>query len=146
MKMTVKLTKILSVLLMFVLITAIALSLSSCKKTDTESPAGGNVSAQTVGEGQTSFNFQITFADSSQKAYIVNTDKTNVGDALVEAGLIEGDDSQYGLFVTKVDGVEALYEKDGSYWAFYVNGEYATASVSDTQVTAGATYEFKVEK
>ena len=45
-----------------------------------------------------------------------------------------------------VNGVTADYDKDGTYWAFYINGEYAMSGVDTTAVEEGATYAFKVEK
>ena len=55
----------------------------------------------------------------------------------------EGD---YGLYVKTVNGVTADYDVDQTYWAFYINGEYASTGVDATSVTAGDTYSFKVEK
>ena len=45
-----------------------------------------------------------------------------------------------------VNGITADYDTDGSYWAFYVNGEYASSGVDSTPVVDGDTYSFKVEK
>ena len=74
------------------------------------------------------------------------TDKTIVGDALVENGLIEGDEGDFGLYVKKVNGITADYDVDGTYWAFYENGAYAATGVDKTTVVSGTTYEFRVEK
>ena len=69
-----------------------------------------------------------------------------MGDALSQLGLIEGEEGQYGLYVKSVNGIEADYDKDGVYWAFYIDGEYALTSVDATEVTDGAVYAFRVEK
>ena len=69
-----------------------------------------------------------------------------MGDALLELKLIDGEESQYGLYVKTVNGVTADFDKDKEYWAFYVNGEYAMSGVDTTEIEAGATYSFKVEK
>ena len=45
----------------------------------------------------------------------------------------------------KKPDVNIDYDKDGKYWAFYVNGAYATKGVDSTDIEAGATYSFKVE-
>ena len=76
----------------------------------------------------------------------ITTEKETVGEALLDEGLIEGEDSQYGLYVKKVNGVLADYNVDGTYWAFYVNGAYGATGVDSTPVEDGATYAFKVEK
>ena len=67
-------------------------------------------------------------------------------DALLEEGLIEGEDGAYGLYVKKVNGILADYEVNQTYWAFYINGEYAMSGVDATDIVEGATYSFKVEK
>ena len=76
----------------------------------------------------------------------VHTDKTTVGEALLDVDLIAGDESEYGLYVKTVNGITADYDVDQTYWAFYVNGEYASTGVDATAIEAGATYSFKVEK
>ena len=43
-------------------------------------------------------------------------------------------------------GILAEYETTGTYWAFYINGEYGLTGVDKTDITDGATYTFKVEK
>ena len=85
-------------------------------------------------------------ADGNETPFEITTEKATVGEALLDEGLIEGTDSAYGLYVTKVNGIEANYDVDGTYWAFYINGEYAMTGVDSTNVEDGATYSFKVEK
>ena len=99
-----------------------------------------------LGEGQTVFTFNVTDADGNETNFEIHTDKETVGDALLELDLIAGEDSEYGLYVKTVNGITADYDKDQTYWAFYVNGEYAQTGVDSTNVTAGDTYSFKVEK
>jgi len=99
-----------------------------------------------LGEGKTQFTFTVVDKDGKESVFEINTDKTTVGDALLEHGLIEGDEGDYGLYVKKVNGIEAVYEKDKTYWAFYINGEYAMSGVDTTEIENGAEYSFKVEK
>lgn len=79
-------------------------------------------------------------------SFEIHTDKTTVGEALLDVDLITGETSEYGLYVKTVNGITADYDADQTYWAFYVNGEYATAGVDSTTIEEGATYSFKVEK
>ena len=69
-----------------------------------------------------------------------------VGAALLKLGVIAGDDSEYGLYVKTVNGETADYDADGTYWGFYINGEYAMTGVDATTLETGATYAFRVEK
>ncbi len=98
-----------------------------------------------LGEGAVKFYFNVTTKDETTTNYEIHTDKDTVGAALLELGLIEGEDSEYGLYVKTVNGVTADYNVDGTYWAFYINGEYAMTGVDSTAVEADATYAFVVE-
>ncbi|MBQ8163837.1 MAG: DUF4430 domain-containing protein [Clostridia bacterium] len=92
-----------------------------------------------------SFKFTVVHANGEEKSFDIETTKKTVGAALVEEGLIAGEDGQYGLYVKTVDGETLDYEKDGKYWAFYVNGEYASTGVDSTDIVDGANYSFKAE-
>lgn len=98
-----------------------------------------------LGEGAKSFAFEVTDVDGSTKYFTVHTDAETVGEALVALDLIAGEDSEYGLYVKTVDGVTLDYDTDGKYWAFYVDGAYASTGVDSTEVTDGATYAFRAE-
>lgn len=113
---------------------------------ETESVDSTEESVIVLGDGSVKFTFVVVDADGNETDFEIHTDKETVGEALLEQNLIEGDDSEYGLYVKTVNGITADYDTDGTYWAFYVNGEYATAGVDSTQVNEGDTYAFKVEK
>jgi len=140
----------LSFALCVVLIAAMALFTFGCNDETTQDPGAvnesGDVSVTEVGEGETQFYFNVTDKDGNITKFSVKTNKTIVGDALIELGLITGDPGDYGLYVKSVNGITADYNVDGTYWAFYINGEYAMTGVDQTEITAGATYDFKVEK
>ena len=146
-----RLTKSLLCILCIVLIAVTALITSGCNdNTSTDSKATqGTVASQSVetvlGEGEIQFDFTVTDTDGKETAFVINTDKKTVGDALLELNLIDGEAGDYGLYVKTVNGITVDYDTDGKYWAFYVNGEYATSGVDTTNIEAGATYSFKVE-
>lgn len=98
-----------------------------------------------LGEGATTVTVQVK-ADERQVTFTIHTDKTTVGEALQEHNLLEGEDSQYGLFVKKVNGIVADYDVDQHYWAFYVNGEYAVNGVDTTNIEEGVTYSLERTK
>ena len=143
----------LSLVLCIALIAAIALTAVGCDNTknngDTVTTAGQaeTPEAPTVkGEGATVFYFNVVDKDGNTSKFEIHTDKTVVGDALLELGLIEGDQGDYGLYVKKVNGITADYEVDQTYWAFYIGNEYGMTGVDMTNIEAGATYAFKVSK
>ena len=154
MKKTNLLSRISSLLLCIVLIAAMALSLGACAADDaknpdvkeSERPQQVQQDENIVGEGEISFKFIVVDADGKETEFTVKTDADTVGKALLDANLIAGEDSEYGLYVKTVNGITADYDTDGSYWAFYINGEYATTGVDSTEIEDGATYTFKVEK
>ena len=59
--------------------------------------------------------------------------------------LIDGEVGEFGLYVKTVNGITADYDKDGKYWAFYINGEYAQPGVDSIEITEGDSYSFQVE-
>lgn len=114
---------------------------------DTTADTAADDSAETVvGEGSTSFKFTVTDDDGKDTVFTVKTDKTTVGEALQNAGLIDGEEGAYGLYVKSVNGIVADYDKDGKYWAFYVDGKYALTGVDKTDIEDGVSYAFKIEK
>lgn len=112
---------------------------------DAQSGADG-VQASVYGEGSTQFLFTVVDKDGEETRMEIHTDKKTVGEALEELGIIEGEESEYGLFVKTVNGITADYEKDGMYWAFYINDEYAQSGVDATDITEGDSYAMKLEK
>ena len=101
---------------------------------------------ETIGEGSVSFPLTITDADGVSIQVTVNTDQETVGGALVELGLIAGEETQYGLYMKTVNGITLDYEQDGMYWGFYIDGAYAVTGVEMTEISAGSSYELKADK
>lgn len=99
-----------------------------------------------LGEGTKKFAFTVVDKDGNETNFEIATDKETVGEALLALELIKGDEGAYGLYVKEVNGITADYDVDKTYWAFYVNGEYATAGVDATAIEEGSSYAFKVEK
>ncbi len=152
--------KLFCLLLSLALIAVMAFAMQACtqekpkdgESISTESTASSTQDLQmstektVLGEGAVQFLFNVTHKDGSVKQFEINTDKKTVGEALLDLKLIAGDDGEYGLYVKTVDGETLGYDKDQMYWAFYENGNYASKGVDQTEITAGATYEFKAEK
>ncbi|MDR1801839.1 MAG: DUF4430 domain-containing protein [Lachnospiraceae bacterium] len=94
-----------------------------------------------VGVGEKSFQFEVTLDDKTEK-FTVHTDETTVGDALLGAGLITGEESDLGLFVTSVNGITLDYDKDGKFWGFFIDGEMAMTGVDATDIDENSIYAF----
>jgi hypothetical protein len=106
------------------------------------SPSQSSGQAADVGAGETVFPFEVTDSEGNITKWNVHTNETTVGAALLEVELIAGEKSEFGLMVKEVNGVTADYDKDKAYWAFYVDGEYATAGVDTTDREQGRAYSF----
>ena len=120
-------SRILSLILCFVLVAAMALVGSGCGDNDDL--------------GSKAFTLTVIHSDGTEKVFELDSVKKTVGEALRDEGLIDGED---GMVFT-VDGETVKYEDGGKYWAFYIDGEYAMTGVDATEITQGATYSFKVE-
>lgn len=139
-----KLTVIVAVV---VAIIAIILGFMAC----TNNPAPNSADSQSLAASQTQssspdavkeYLFEVTHKDGTTTKKTVTTTETTLDKALLDAGLVAGDEGEYGLFVTEVDGETADYSTDGGWWKFLVNGEESSVGVSSTNVENGSTYSF----
>ncbi len=91
-------------------------------------------------------DYEIVDVNGNAETFHIHTTKDTVGEALQEAGVLAGTEGDYGLYITSVNGVVADYSIDGTYWAFYVNNEYATQGADLTPIVEGELYSFRIEK
>lgn len=126
-----KMTNSKVVLSLLTLMLIVAMAFSGCGAAD-----------DTVGTGEKTFTFEVVELDGTKETFEVKTDAVIVGDALVENGLISGENGQYGLMVDTVNGQKYDYNDDGAYWAFHIDGEYAMTGVDSTPITDGTVYNF----
>lgn len=91
--------------------------------------------------GAKAYTLTVVDADGKETVHNLNTDEEMLGTALQDADLIEGEESEYGLFVTKVDGIEAD-SANQEWWCLTINGEMASTGVDSTPVEDGGKYEF----
>lgn len=105
--------------------------------------ACGNTEKETAGAA---FTVVVTDLEGNETKFEYTSDAKTVGEALLNEGLIAGDDSEYGLMVTTVNGVTADWDADQTYWAFYIDGEYAMTGVDATDIVDGTTYGFTLTK
>jgi len=72
----------------------------------------------------------------------IHSDKSALGDALIEHKLIEGEKGAYGLYVKKVNGITADYDENQCYWGLNKNGESVMTGVDGVVFEDGDHYEF----
>lgn len=98
-----------------------------------------------LGNGAKTVTVEVKVEDQSV-TFTIHTDKSTVGEALLEHDIISGDEGPYGLYIKTVNGIIADYDTDKSYWAFYINGEYAMTGVDTTEIAEGAVYQLAYTK
>lgn len=96
------------------------------------------------GEGSKTVNVTVKAGDD-EVIFTIHTDKTYLGDALLEHGLIDGDKGEFGIYIKKVNGILADYDIDKTYWGFYKNGEMMMVGVSSAEIADGESYELVLE-
>ncbi len=85
-----------------------------------------------LGTGEKTLYVEVG-AEGQAIEFTIHTDKKTVGEALSEHKLIEGEKGPYGLYVKKVNSMEADYDKTKTYWAFTKNGESMMTGVDLTE-------------
>ena len=95
------------------------------------------------GAKKVSFTVITVDLEGTETTHKIKTDAATVGEALLAEGLLAGEQGDYGLYIKSVNGIPLDWEKDGKYWAVYVNGEYAMSGVDTINVEEGAVYTFK---
>lgn len=133
-------------LLLTLMIVITAVGCTNAGKND----AGGETitvkNGATIGEGSKTLQVEVVDGEGKSVSFTVKTDEKTVGEALQALQVLSGEEGPYGLYIKEVNGIVADYEKDATYWGFYINGEYAVTGADMTDAVDGASYIFKVEK
>ena len=139
--------KIIKLILCFVLAAVLCVSLCSCRQKNIENiwESATYTSDKVFGDGAKAVTVEVKAEDKSV-SFLINTDKETLGEALVEYGLIAGEKSAYGLYVKKVNGIEANYDINKTYWALTKNGKSVTSGVDGIKVSDGEHYEMTYTK
>ena len=94
-------------------------------------------------EGSKAYTVTVVHKDGTVKNFAYRTDAEYLAEALLEAGLVSGEDSQYGLTIITVDGEAAVWEKDNAYWAIWIGEEMAMTGASETPVYDGSVFKLE---
>ena len=95
-----------------------------------------------VGEGENSFLFEVVTDEDMSYFWVVHTNYSTVGEALLEHDLVRGEMSDFGLFVHEIKGIVADFNANGAFWAFYIDGDFAVTGVMETEIEADTIYAF----
>ena len=142
MKRTIKQSIALILSLTFILF------LASCSTDQETSNLWENATYQSdmqFGEGSKTVVVEV-IAEEKTITFTIKTERSIVGDALTDHGLITGQEGAYGMYIKSVNGITADYDVDQAYWAFNINGEYAMTGVDTTEIAEGTTYQLVYTK
>ena len=123
--------KLLAILLVLTTVFAFA----ACAQKAPETPE----TTASAGEKQI-FTVVVVHQDKSEKIFQYELKEGMLGAFLEEEGVIIG--SGDGMFHT-VDGEKADWNENQSYWAFYVDGQYALKGIYETPMESGKTYKLE---
>lgn len=110
----------------------VLLSLTACGAAD--------ASQTTAGEDLLQFTVIVVHADETEKIFLYEAEPGKLGTILEKEGLIASEGADDGMFHT-VDGEKADWNENQSYWAFYIENEYAMTGIYDTDIANGQNYK-----
>ena len=84
---------------------------------------------------------QVVHEDGSSRDFTLNTDEEFLGAALIADGVVEDNQSAYGLYILTADG-ETADENEQQWWGYSVNGTFAELGVDSQPVADGDVYDF----
>lgn len=96
--------------------------------------------------GKKNIVISVTYADGTKESFDLATDAEYLKEAAEEVLTLEGEAGPYGFTLYVINGVEANFGKDASYWAIYVDGGYGRYGLDAQPVTDGSEYAFVYEK
>lgn len=94
--------------------------------------------------GRKTITVTVVYAEGNSKDFTINTNEDYLRGALEQEKLISGTESEWGLYVTTVDGMTAD-EANRQYWALYIGDEYASTGVDTTPVNDGDSFRLVLE-
>ena len=103
-----------------------------------------NANKPAAQEGGKKLTVTVVHGDGSSKDFSIATDAETLRAALEEQSLIEGTESEYGLYVLTVDG-ETADESVQQWWCITKGGEEHFFGVDDTVIQDGEQYEFTLK-
>lgn len=92
--------------------------------------------------GSKTITVEVTHKDGTQKTFTYHTDEEYLAPVLEKEGLVQGEQSQYGLTIHTVDG-ETDNWAAGEYWLYYKGGEMVNTGVSQTPIADGDVFQFE---
>lgn len=140
--------KLISLLLALMMIFSV---FAGCSDSKSESKIESNVSSavSTVSSeaaddadtaAQKTVTVQVVHKDGTTKDFEITTSGATLREALDQESLVEGEESQYGLYIKTVDG-ETADDSNQEWWCVTKGGEMTSTGVDGIEIADGDTYE-----
>ena len=93
--------------------------------------------------GSKAITNEVVSQDGSSTTYELQTDAEYLQQAMDEADGLEYayEEGEYGPMVEEVNGELAVYNENGAYWGFFVNGEYCNYGIADQPIEDGDAFQ-----
>lgn len=95
-------------------------------------------------EGSKAIVVEVVSKDETSKDFKIKTDREYLGEALQDEKLVEGTMSEYGLFITTVDGYTADNSKQ-EWWCITKGGEQVNTGADTTPIADGDHFEITLK-
>lgn len=90
--------------------------------------------------GDKEITVKVSALENGEESFTYQTDAEYLGEVLTANKLIEGEDGQYGLFITTANGVKADDSKQ-QWWCITKGGEQVNTSADQTPIQDGDHFE-----
>ncbi len=90
--------------------------------------------------GEKEITVKVSALENGEKSFTYQTDAEYLGEVLTANKLIEGEDGQYGLFITTANGIKADDSKQ-QWWCITKGGEQVNTSADQTPIQDGDQFE-----
>ncbi|MBE6538753.1 MAG: DUF4430 domain-containing protein [Ruminococcaceae bacterium] len=144
MKKTNLFMRLFSLVLALSFVAAMAFALVSCGN---NKGVENDTSLDTASEkAEITITVQVKGSDGNVTIFMITTGEEFLRGALEQENLVEGDESEFGLYVKVVNGERADYDKDKAYWSFYKGDEYLMSGIDTTPIADGDVFRIEYTK
>ena len=91
-------------------------------------------------EGQKTITVSVVDKDGASEEFTYQTDREFLGEVLQDEKLVEGEEGEFGLFITSVNGI-AADESNQEWWCITKTGEQVNTSADQTPIADGEAFE-----
>lgn len=116
------------------------------KNSNTGSVAASNSDTNSNVENTVTITVDVVGKDGKTTTFTIQTAEEFLRGALEQEELVQGEDGPYGLYISHVNGEQAIYEVDGAYWAVYEGDVAAMTGVDQIKITDGGHYKLVYTK